>query len=265
MSIDQHLAHLEQGRYSPGTIRERSRLLATLPGNPLTMTRDEILAWWTTRQTTIDGEPKAERSLSAEASHLRAYGRWAIQQGLADRNPADWLPRIRLPQTMARPVSEADLNRLLNAAEGSTRAMIVLGALAGLRSAEIAAVNWSDIDRDTGVLWVREGKGKKDRGVVLSAGLLAELGDPGDGRIIGREITGKAVSEIVKRFMTGQGVEGTAHKLRARYVTRFLAATGDLKAAADAVGHASVTTTAMYAVASSDTMRRGAEAAGRIG
>jgi hypothetical protein len=31
------------------------------------------------------------------------------------------------------------------------------------------------------------------------------------------------------------------------------------------MGHSSVATTALYAVASSDTMRRGAEAAGRIG
>lgn len=265
MSIEQHLAHLEQGRYSPATLRERRRILDSFPDDPLAMNREQILAWWTSRQRGRDGEPKAERSLSAEASHLRAYGRWAIQQGLAERNPADWLPRVRLPQTMARPLSEADLNRLLVTAEGPTRRMIVLGALAGLRSTEIAAANWSDIDRDNGCLWIREGKGKKDRAVILSAGLLAELGDPGEGRIIGRELTGKAVSEIVKRFMAGQGIDSTAHKLRARYVTRFLAATGDLKAAADAVGHASVTTTAMYAVASSDTMRRGAEAAGRVG
>ena len=62
-----------------------------------------------------------------------------------------------------------------------------------------------------------------------------------------------------------KGVDFTAHKLRARYATRFLAATGDLKAAADALGHADLSSIGRYVVADSDTMRRGAEAAGRIG
>jgi hypothetical protein len=42
-------------------------------------------------------------------------------------------------------------------------------------------------------------------------------------------------------------------------------ATGDAVAAAEVAGHAGVGTIMRYAVASSDTMRRGAEAAGRIG
>jgi site-specific recombinase XerC len=65
--------------------------------------------------------------------------------------------------------------------------------------------------------------------------------------------------------MRTRGVDYTAHKLRARYATRFLAATGDLKAAADALGHSDLSSISRYVVASSDTMRRGAEAAGRIG
>ena len=52
---------------------------------------------------------------------------------------------------------------------------------------------------------------------------------------------------------------------RARYLTRFLAATGDAVAAAQVAGHSDLSSITRYAVASSDTMRRGAEAAGRVG
>ena len=101
--------------------------------------------------------------------------------------------------------------------------------------------------------------------VPLSAGLLVELGEPGEGPIIGRTMTGKAVSMAIGRYLRAHGSNFTAHKLRARYATRFIAATGDVVAAAAVLGHSDLSSIGRYAVASSDTMRRGAEACGRIG
>jgi len=188
-----------------------------------------------------------------------------MQQDLVERNAADWLPDVRQTKPAVRPVPEADLHRLMTDAPDDMRRAVALAAMAGLRSEEIAAVAWGDIDPGNGVLWVRLGKGAKGRSVPLSAGLLGALGDPGEGPIVGRQMTGKALSGALARYMRSRGVDSTAHKLRARYATRFLAATGDLKSAAEALGHADLSSISRYVVASSDTMRRGAEAAGRIG
>lgn len=262
--VDQHLTELARDRYSRATINERGRVLRTAP-DLTAASREDVQAWWETRQIRPDGQPRAAASLSSEASHVRAFCRWAMTKGLTDRNAADWLPRVRQKHTKATPVPEGDLYRALQAAPEPMRTMIVLASMAGLRSAEVAAIRWSDVDNGNGVLWVREGKGGKDRSVPLSSGLLAELGTPGEGLIIGKTMTAKAVSLAIGRYLRAQGIDLSAHKLRARYVTRFLAATGDLVATAEAAGHSDVSTTARYAVASSDTMRRGAEAAGRIG
>lgn len=188
-----------------------------------------------------------------------------MTQGLTERNAADWLPRVRQRKPAAAPVSEADLVRAMRDAPDDMRRAIALGAMAGLRSAEIAAIQWSDLDPANGVLWVHEGKGSKGRTVPLSAGLLGALGEPGDGPIIGRRATPKAVSQSIGRYLRSCGVNMTAHKLRARCATRFLAATGDLAAAAEMLGHADLSSIGRYVVASSDVMRRGAEATGRIG
>lgn len=263
--IADHLDDLRRSRYSHAALDARGRLLRSIPGDPLTADRDAIQAWWRTRQERADGQPRAASSLSQDASHLRAFGRWAMMQGLAERNPADWLPRVRQKRPAPNPVTEDALYRAMQDAPPEMRRMIALGAMAGLRAAEMAAVRWSDLDPGNGVLWVREGKGGKDRSVPLSAGLLAELGEPGEGLIIGKPMSAKAVSQAIGRYLRSRGVDFTAHKLRARYATRFLAATGDLKAAADALGHADLSSIGRYVVASSDTMRRGAEAAGRIG
>lgn len=263
--IKAHLAAVERDRYSRATLTARARVLATLD-DPLGMDRVATVAWWESRQIRPDGEPRAASSLSGEKAHVSEFWRWAMREGLIDRNPADWLPKVRQAKPMAVVVPEADLYRLLREAEPHMRRMVALAAMAGLRSAEIASVKWTDVDRDSGVLWVREGKGRKDRSVPLSAGLLAELGDPDDGGpIIGKEMTAKAVSMALGRYLRSKGSDFTAHKLRARYLTRFLAATGDAVAAAQVAGHSDLSSITRYAVASSDTMRRGAEAAGRVG
>lgn len=262
--VGDHLDHLQRAGYSAATRTERARILATLD-DPLHVKREELQDWWATRATRPDGTPRARSSLSGEASHLREFWRWAMQQGLIDRNPADWLPKVRQKKTMATVVPEGDLDRLMREAPDDMRRMLALAAMAGLRSAEIAAVKWSDVDRSNGVLWVRGGKGEKDRSVPLSAGLLGELGDPGEGLIIGTARSPKAVSLAIGRYLRAHNSDYTAHKLRARYATRFLAATGDVVAAATVLGHSDLSSIQRYAVASSDTMRRGAEAAGRIG
>ena len=262
--IAAHLAAVERDRYSQSTLTARARVLATLP-DPLGMDRATTIAWWESRQVRPDGEPRAASSLSSEKAHVSEFWRWAMREGLIDRNPADWLPKVRQAKTMAVVVPEGDLYRLLRDADEHMRRMVALAAMAGLRSAEIAAVQWADVDRDSGVLWVREGKGRKERSVPLSAGLMAELGEPGHGCIIGKEMSAKAVSMALGRYLRSKGSDFTAHKLRARYLTRFLAATGDAVAAAQVAGHSDLSSITRYAVASSDTMRRGAEAAGRIG
>jgi len=264
-SLTNHLADLARARYSTSLIDARARLLRSIPGDPLALDRETTQAWWATRQTRPDGEPRAASSLSQEASHLRAFGRWAMVAGLSDRNPADWLPKTRQRRPAPTPVPEADLLRAMTAAPDWMRRALALGALAGLRSAEIAALDWSDIDHASGVLRVREGKGAKGRSVPLSAGLLGQLGEPGEGPVVGSRMTPKALSQAIGRFLRGQGIDYTAHKLRARYATRFLAATGDLAAAAEVLGHADLSSIGRYVIASSDTMRRGGEAAGRIG
>lgn len=264
-ALEMHLTELRQSRRSEALLRERERTIRTIPGDPLALTRATTRAWWDTRQVRTDGDPRAASSLSQEASHLRRFYRWAMREGLVDHNAADWLPDIRISKHTPRPVPEGDLYRAMQEAPGPMRRMIALGAMAGLRSAEIAKITWSDIDNGNGVLWVRAGKGDKDRSVPLSSGLLAELGQPGEGHVIGVDMTPKAVSQAIGRYLRAKHVDYTAHKLRARYATRFLDATGDLKAAADALGHSDLSSISRYVIASSDTMRRGAEAAGRIG
>lgn len=268
-ALTEHLAELARTRYSTATTTSRRRVLQSLAdandGCLFGLDRTDVQRWWAARELRPDGTPRAASSMAQDSSHVRAFYRWAIVNGLDTMNVADWLARTRQVSRKANPVGEADLLVALEKSGSPMRQMVALAAMAGFRAAEIAGVRWEDIDRTAGIIWVRDGKGGKDRSVPLSAGLLGQLGEPSTGLIVGHPMRPNAVSMAIARFLRGCGVDSTAHKLRARYATRFLAATGDLVATAEAMGHSSVATTALYAVASSDTMRRGAEAAGRVG
>ncbi len=80
--------------------------------------------------------------------------------------------RSRLPSILARD----DLERLFAVTTyPKHRAAFLAGYSAGLRISEVVALQIEDVDSRRGVLWVRQGKGGKDRQTLLSAQLLAEL------------------------------------------------------------------------------------------
>ena len=78
--IAAHLAAVRRDRYSNATLTARYSN-ATLP-DPLGMDRLTTLAWWESRQT------RAASSLSGEKAHAAEFWRWAMREGLPERNPA---------------------------------------------------------------------------------------------------------------------------------------------------------------------------------
>ncbi len=134
------------------------------------------------------------------------------------------------------------------------RRAVCLGAYAGFRLAEAAALDWADVDEESRRVMVRGGKGDKDRAVGLSSLLLDELLPRTGGNVVtagGRPYTAAALQRRANRLIERAGVDKSFHKLRARYVTIGLTS-ANLVAVSRAVGHANVSTTAIYA-ATADT------------
>ena len=153
-------------------------------------------------------------------------------------------------------------------------AMLALLVAAGLRRAELVALDVADFDRETGALTVR-GKGGKHRttyasngaGEALAAWLEARGDAPGPlflgvssgGRIDPerRQMTGQAVLAMLRRRGAEAGIVGledgrivsggfSPHDLRRTYAGDLLDAGVDLATVQHLMGHASPTTTAAY-------------------
>lgn len=267
--IDLHIEAWRRLRRQPSTLAERERILRSLPCPPESLTREIFDPWWIRRQTKEDGGLKAARSVATDLSHLKTFYHWAVIEKHILVNPVDHASSPSLPKSRPRPTKEPDLKIAVKAANPMLARMIALGALAGLRSAEIAHLDWDDVDLTSRMLWVRHGKGDKDRSVPIGTTLATYLGAAGTGRVVtsndGEPLSPKAVSSRINRHMRSLGLNTTAHKLRARYATTALEKSGNLILVKDLLGHASVATTQLYLLASNAEARALADAVGDIG
>ena len=143
----------------------------------------------------------------------------------------------------------SDVDVLIHDAGPRMAATLGLMVDAGLRCAEVAGLDWSDVDLSRRTLFVRAGKGDRDRLVGLPRRLLQLLAalDTVTGPVIAPAATPGAISQRVRSHMLRRGVRGSAHRLRHTYATRLLEATQDICAVQVALGHALLTTTQIYA------------------
>lgn len=239
---------------SPGTIYQRRRVLARLIAatggrDPLTLTVADLEAW----QAGLTLGPSARRT---EVSHVVSFYRWCTRFGVLVEDPSRTLIRPKLPRHLPRPIPEDELSAVLAAAPDRVRPWLVLAAWCGLRACEVAVLDRADVlDTADPPMLVIHGKGGRDRLVPIGPRVLAELSPwlPARGplfrRLDGRpgHVTPHLVSKLANEVLHQADVPATFHALRHRYATRVYQSTRDIRATQELLGHASPSTTAVYA------------------
>lgn len=247
----QWIEHLRAERTPPNTIARRASVLRAI-GNAGTATSADVEAWWAGRRHL------APATRSNDLACLRSFYHWA---DLWDHRPAadDPTRRLEAPKVdkgLPRPLGRAELRRLLTDLPDDMRRAVALGAYAGLRVSEVAALNWADVDIDARRARIWAAKGHKSRLVALGVVLLDQLLPAATGQNVvtgGAALTGAQLQRRVNRSMQRiLGGSPTFHQLRHRYGTLAYQATHDLVAVGRQMGHSSPVTTAIYAAASDD-------------
>ena len=176
----------------------------------------------------------------------------------------------REPRKLPVVFSVEEVSDLLIAAPGpglKYRAALSISYGAGLRSAEVCNLKVTDIDSQRMLIHVEQGKGAKDRKVMLSPGLLDLLRDywrearpegwlfPGKPRInpISPRQLNRAFSAA--KTMAGIAKPATLHTLRHSFATHLLEANTDVRVIQVLLGHAKLTTTARYTHVATKTIR----------
>jgi site-specific recombinase XerD len=174
----------------------------------------------------------------------------------------EMVPHIPYPRTESKlPVvlSPEEVRGFL-AAIGNVkhRAALMTAYAAGLRASEVVALRTHDIDSKRMVIHVRQGKGRKDRTVMLSAQLLELLRKyvravrPGEwlfpGEVPARPLAVRSLQKACENARRSCDLQKhvTVHTLRHSFATHLLEAGTDLRVIQTLLGHGSVKTTQRY-------------------
>jgi integrase/recombinase XerD len=172
---------------------------------------------------------------------------------------ADALPMPKQPQTLPVILSPDEVRHFLNCVpRRKSRTVLTVCYAAGLRISEAVALKPTDIDSQRMTIRVTQGKGQRDRYVMLSDQLLKILRDwyraarPTEwmfpGVIPGSHITRYGVSDACTLGAQRSGLSKpvTPHSLRHAFATHLLEYGTDLRTIQLLLGHRSLSTTARY-------------------
>jgi site-specific recombinase XerD len=179
------------------------------------------------------------------------------------------LPRMKTGRPLPLVYSQQDIEKIiLGAKNHKHRLMLTLAYACGLRLSELRFLKPEHIDLERNIVWIRHGKGAKDRGVMLDQAIKPEVLaflKSGKGKTFlfegyepGHSLTPTTISKIYQHACENAGIEplGGIHTLRHSFATHLLEHGTDLRYIQELLGHASSKTTEIYTHVSSTAISR---------
>jgi len=222
-------------------------------------------------------------------SALKQYFLFLYREGFKGGNPTANIAGPRSPANLPKALSEADVDRLLAAAQAraeraenlaNLRLLALVETLyaTGLRVSELVALPRSALAGDRPLLFV-EGKGGRERMVpvgerarrALRAYTAALADEPRmrhsrwlfPSRGASGHLTRVRVQQLLKELAAEAGIDPagvSAHKLRHAFATHLLANGADLRSLQKMLGHADISTTQIYTRVLDERLRNLVEA-----
>jgi integrase/recombinase XerD len=217
-----------------------------------------------------DGQPLSISSQVGRLQAVRSFFRFLVRQHYIAANPAADLLLPKLPKQLESPLSLEEVELVLAQPDVSDplglrdRAILELAYSSGLRRAELARLLLSDVDFFHGTVFVRQGKGKKDRLVPAGERSLAWVekylrearpklvaGIDGGELFLGEYGEGISPSRLTYlggRYVrqAGIGRRGACHLLRHTMATQMLEGGADIRYIQEMLGHENLQTTEVY-------------------
>lgn len=117
----------------------------------------------------------AEKQKTAKLSTCESYRttiasffRWLLDEGMIDKDPMAKIKSIKHPEAAKKSFSTVEVDAMRCVCKDVTeRAIIELLLSSGLRVAELCELKWDDINFLTKEVYVREGKGGKNRTTMM--------------------------------------------------------------------------------------------------
>ena len=220
------------------------KFLAWFKGQPLQVRQRDL----DTFLLNLDPEGNRRNGRHQATAALRFYYTEILKRKFTWRYP-------KVGKRVPRVLSRQEITAMLAQAKNIRHRMLLLLLYgSGLRVSEAVKVQWQDIDLEQGMLLVREGKGNKDRYVVLSqefVTLCKGTRNATESFLFSTRsghITIRTAQEVVKELAARAGIHRRVHPhmLRTSFATHLLGDDVPLWQIQKLLGHAKAETTQLY-------------------
>ena len=228
---------------------------------------------------------KGDKALSFRSQQMRlvavkGFFRWLAKEGFLPANPAADLDLPKTPKRLPRDfLTVAEAEQVLAQPDLGTpfglrdRAILEMLYATGVRRTELCRLSVYDVDLERGTLFVKEGKGRKDRVVPLGERACAWLGkyladirpslamEPDEGTLfltyLGLAFSPDCLSQLARAYIDASGVgkKGACHLFRHTAATLMLENGADVRFIQALLGHASLESTQLYTQVSITKLR----------
>lgn len=236
-----------------GTIRNFWKFCALRKGDPSFKKEDAVQIYLSYR---LDEQKLDYSTVNGDYSALQWFYKYVLNREWNVRK----LIRPRKEKRLPRTISAAQFSQLLSCMNTEKQKLLVLLYYStGLRLSEGRNLKWEDIDIAEGIIFVRKGKGHKDRIAILPGELGERLAAyrktlrPSqvyifEGKTMGKSIAAKTVQWAIINGRKKAGLPDfvTTHVLRHSYATSCLKNGTDLLSIKSLLGHKKISTTTRY-------------------
>ncbi len=210
---------------------------------------------------------------------LLVFFRWCIKQGYMEKNPILDIEKPKMEKRLPPKLTKQDALHLLEIVYNypydykflryRNHAIFSTFIFAGLRKQELLNLKFTDIDIENLTIFVRQGKGNKDRLVPISYTLAQSLKKYQEERKrlsktnpeffsslrLNCGLTENGLKRLVDQMRASSGITFTAHKLRHTFATLMLEGGCDIYSLSKMMGHSDIKTTTIYLAASAEHLR----------
>jgi site-specific recombinase XerD len=210
---------------------------------------------------------------------LFVFFRWAVQRGYIQSNPVTNIEVPKLEKRLPPKLTKQDALKLLEIVYNypyeykfpryRNHAIFATFLFAGLRKSELLSLQLMDVDIDNLSIFVRQGKGAKDRVIPMSTTLAVSLRRYLEERKRLRRtcpeffvstnrnmgFTRNGLNHLIQEIKRVSKVSFSAHKLRHTFATLMLEGGCDIYSLSRMMGHSDIKTTTIYLAASAEHLR----------
>lgn len=210
---------------------------------------------------------------------LLVFFRWCVKEGYLTKNPVLEVEKPKVEKRLPVKLNKQDAMKLLeivhnypyenNFLRQRNHAIFSTFIFTGLRKQELLNLKYTDIDIDNLTIFVRQGKGQKDRIVPMNYTLASVLkkyllerkrlcktnpeffsslrGNMG--------FTNSGLKKLVEQIRESSRIKFSVHKLRHTFATLMLEGGCDIYSLSRMMGHSDIKTTTIYLSATAEHLR----------